>query len=101
MTLKKSSTKVGATSGQGVSRRSYQVARSLGAKGSGASGLNPLRNVPAGQGTPGVASGARDYAKTSGMVSAEYSEREMANPNLKTINSLPSNKTKAAKGFTL
>ena len=48
--------KVSATSGQGVSRRSYQVARSLGAKGSGAPGMNPLKNVSTGFDTPGVAS---------------------------------------------
>jgi hypothetical protein len=96
-------TKVSATSGQGVSRKAYQTARGLGAKGSGTPGMTPLKNVSTGFDTPGVASGRREYTKgavNSGGNSAEYSEREMANPNLGHLLKAGQLKPpKAGKGF--
>ena len=97
-------TKVSATSGQGVSRKAYQTARGLGAKGSGTPGMTPLKNVSTGFDTPGVASGRREYSKTTmggGTGNgAEYSEREMANPNLGHLLKAGQLKPpKAGKGF--
>jgi hypothetical protein len=76
-------TRVSATSGQGVSRRSYQVARSLGAKGSGAPGLAPLRSDVESAKTGTGKGSRREYPKLD--VSAEYTEREMANPDLASL----------------
>jgi hypothetical protein len=51
--------KLSATSGQGVSRKSYQTARSLGQSGTGSSFKSGLKDTPMG-------SNSRDYAKSSG-----------------------------------
>ena len=90
---------VGSTSGQGVSRRAYQVSRSLGAKGAGAPGASPLKNVPSGSTATGVSS-ARHYPKdgpTSGMNIA-YSSREMANPDLGSLMQTPTTAVPPLRG---
>jgi len=99
--------KVGASSGQGVSRRSYQVGRSLGMKGGGAPGTNPspppamVQTSSPATGGGGVASGKRDYGKGGGSNIA-YSEREMPNPNLKALKAVGAAKApRGGKGFVL
>lgn len=96
--------KVSMTSGQGVSRRSYQVARSLGQKGTGdpAGGVKPM-TVPATVQKTGraVSSKGRDYSKTVSPISATYTKNEMDNPTLKDLQNFPKNKSKPTKGFIL
>ena len=99
--------KVGSTSGQGVSRRGYQVSRSLGMRGTGSPGGGAGTGVglspSAGTGGGGVASGKRSYSKSnfeSGPVVAAYTDKEMRNPNLKALTDLPSPRGKNVKGFT-
>jgi hypothetical protein len=104
---KKPSAKVSMSSGQGVSRRSYQVARGLGQRGTG--GADAPHPIPGIQSTPatgggGRASGKRDYGKSEsggGSFNFGYSEREFANPDLKSLQLLGGGgkKPKAPKGF--
>lgn len=96
------------TSGQGVSRKSYQMGRSLGMSGTGSAGggvkapavtsaappPSPIVRSTAGTGGGGFASGKQDYGKAP-----LYSEREFPNPTLKALGATPTNKSKAAKGF--
>jgi hypothetical protein len=96
---------VSSTSGQGVSRRSYQVGRSLGMRGSGApaaSGAMALRTPQSGSTATGVSS-SRHYPKADpGSMNIGYSEREMANPDLKSLDLVGKMKPpKTTKGFPL
>lgn len=96
---------VSSTSGQGVSRRSYQVGRSLGMRGSGApaaSGALALRTPQSGSTATGVSS-SRHYPKVNEVpVNIGYSEREMANPNIKSLDLIGKMKPpKTTKGFPL
>lgn len=98
-------TKVSATAGQGTSRRSYQVARSLGMRGTGTppGGVRAPRALnppPAGIGGGGRASGVQMYAKNvDASPFGGYTANEMPNPNLKSLQSLPTNPVKPKKGF--
>jgi hypothetical protein len=92
--------KISKTIGQGISRGISQKARQLG--GGSGSGMTPIK-TSTGFDTPGVASGRRTYAKssmTSGGNKAEYSSREMPNPNLGELsNAFKGKVPKAGKGF--
>lgn len=89
--------KLSTRSGQGIARIGYQSARSLGAKGTGAPGFRPLRNIP------GVSVGApstpRTYSKDStpkklfDAISNKgygvYDDTAMANPDLAALKKFP------------
>jgi hypothetical protein len=98
-------TRVGATSGQGVSRRSYQAAYSMGAKGTGspAGGIKLGATVkPAGGAS--ISGQTRTYSKSNrdngGSFNIAYSDREFKNPDLKSLTDYPAPKGKGSpKGF--
>ena len=96
------SARISKTVGQGITRGAYQLGRRL--SGVDATDLKApqiTRATPA-TGGGGVASGKRDYTKadkSSGM-NIEYSEREMRNPNLKSLLQVGKLKApRATKGF--
>lgn len=105
--------RVSATSGQGVSRKSYQTAYSLGQHGGGGSGASKgppmlITRATAATGGGGVASGKREYGKggkASSPMNIAYSEREMATESLDALKKVGAQKApkgglpKPGKGF--
>ena len=102
-------------SGEGVQRKSYQVGRMLGNRGSAAPGggvgqsmvPRSLPQASAGIRGGGFASGMRDYGKTSGGSSATYGPEVMSPNTLGAVNKIGGMKVPKArppsntKGFTL
>ena len=97
------------TSGQGVSRKSYQTGRNLGMNGTGspAGGVKAMTVSNPSQPTSGRSSAAvsasfgsgRDYPKPTALPPGPYSAREFPNPTLGDLKAMPANKNKPAKGF--
>lgn len=94
MMAKRPSSKISMSSGQGVSRKSYQSARGLGQNGTGASGLGGAAIKPAPMPSGSKTTGkTREYGKaegkSKGLNYGRYDEGIMRNATLDKLQKWP------------